>query len=241
MCRGIGTFPWVPGYPPPHPAAAHAAATASLFSSPGLQHQLDLYYRQVAATQAAAAAQALHQQQGPSSPNSSCPTNTIPSLQIPSPAHLYQHNLNYKLMPSMLPLVSSPTTSLSLSPSKSGKGISAQSSPFPQNHDGSSPSPPPSTVTTLNPTQISKTHLPFSTNSSLDVVSKLPPTTLRPVSAIMPNSIVGSISAPSASNSTPAVNNSTITTANGTSSVTKMNHQLTPTIPFEAKVSSLNS
>ena len=241
MCRGIGTFPWVPGYPPPHPATAHAAATASLFSSPAIQHQLDLYYRQVAATQAAAAAQALHQQKGPSSPNSNCPTNVIPSLQIPSPAHFHQHNLNYKLMPSMLPLVSSPTTSLSLSPSKSGKAISAQSSPIPQNHDGSSPSPPPSTVPTLNPSQIPQTHLPFSTNSSLDVVSKLPPTTLRPVSAIMPNSIVGSITSPSSSNSTSAVSNGTITAANGTSSVTKMKHRLTPTVPFETKESSPNS
>ena len=44
MCRGMGSFPWVPGYPPPHPATAHAAATASLFSSPALQQQLDMYY-----------------------------------------------------------------------------------------------------------------------------------------------------------------------------------------------------
>ena len=110
MCRGIGSFPWVAGYPPPHPATAHAAATASLFSSPAIQQQLDMYYRQVAATQAAAAAQALHQPKGPSSPNSSCPANVMSSLQLPSPAHLHQHNLHYKLMPSML--VSSPTTSV---------------------------------------------------------------------------------------------------------------------------------
>ena len=233
MCRGIGTFPWIPGYPPPHPATAHAAATASLFSSPGIQQQLDIYYRQVAATQAAAAAQALHQQKGPSSPNSSCPTNVIPSLQIPSPAHFHQHNLNYKLMPSMLPAVSSPTASLSLSPSKSGK---EQSSPIPQNLEESSLSPPPPT---LHPSQIPQIHPPLSTNSSLDVVSKLPTTTLRPVSAILPNSIVGGMSNHSSSTSTSsAVNNSTIPAANGTSSVTKLKHRVTP---FESKASSPNS
>ena len=235
MCRGIGTFPWVPGYPPPHPATAHAAATASLFSSPALQQQLDLYYRQVAATQAAAAAQALHQQKEPSSPNSSCPTNVIPPLQLSSPAHLHQHNLHYKLLPSMLPLASASTTPLSLSPSKSGKGISAQSSPVLPNHDGSSPSPPPSIVP-LNTSQIPQPHLPFPTNSNLDV-PKISPTTLRPVSSLMPNSI-GNISSGSSVTSTV---NSVISPALGIVSVNKFKPQLSPPMSFETKCSSPKS
>ena len=235
MCRGIGTFPWVPGYPPPHPATAHAAATASLFSSPAIQQQLDLYYRQVAATQAAAAAQALHQQKRPSSPTISCPTNVIPSLQIPSPVHLHQPNMHYKLLPSMLPIVSSPTTPLSLSPSKSVKCISNESSPVPPNQDGSSPSPP-SPVTNLNHSQIPPTHLPFSTNSSQDV-SKIPPTVLRPVSSKMPN-LIGNMS--TSSISTPTVN-STIAPANGVSSVNKLKHRLSPSMSFETKCSSPKS
>ena len=175
MCRGIGSFPWMPGYPAPHPATAHAAATASLFSSPALQQQLDIYYRQVAATQAAAAAQVLHQQKEVTSPNGSCIPNLLPSIQIPTPGpHLPQPNIHYKVLPSMLPIVSSPSTPLSLSPSKSGKGMSAQSSPVPQNPDGMSPSPPPISIPPFNPSQISQTHLAFSVKakSNLDA-SKL--------------------------------------------------------------------
>ena len=171
MCRGIGSFPWMPGYPAPHPATAHAAATASLFSSPALQQQLDIYYRQVAATQAAAAAQVLHHQKEATSSNGGCLPNLLPSIQIPTPGpHLPQANIHYKVLPSMLPIVSSPSTPLSLSPSKSGKGISAQSSPAPQNPDGMSPSPPPISVPPFNPSQIPQTHRAFSVKakSSLD-------------------------------------------------------------------------
>ena len=234
MCRGMGTFPWVPGYPPPHPATAHAAATASLFSSPALQQQLDLYYRQIAATQAAAAAQALHQQKGPSSPSNSCPTNVIPPLQLPSPANLHQHSLHYKLMPSMLPLVSSSTTPMSLSPmSKSGKGISTPtSSPVPPNQDGSSPSPPPG-INSMTQSQIPQRqqHLPFPSNSNLDV-SKIP-NTLRPVSSIFPNS-VGNICS-------SVITNSQNVSANGVSSLNKVKSQLSPLMSFETKCSSPKS
>ena len=220
MCRGMGTFPWVPGYPPPHPATAHAAATASLFSSPALQQQLDMYYRQVAATQAAAAAQALHQPKGPSSPNGNCPTNVVSPLQIPSPAHLHQPSLHYKLMPSILPIVSTPASPLS--PSKSAKGISDQSSPIPSSHEGPSPSPP---VSGLNTSQILQTHLPLSNNSSLDV-PKLSQPGLRPVSSIMPN-IVGPLS--SSTNGLSKLCNTT-TDENEAS---KAKHRLTPQAIFQ--------
>ena len=217
----MGSFPWVPGYPPPHPATAHAAATASLFSSPALQQQLDMYYRQVAATQAAAAAQALHQPKGPSSPNGNCSSNIITPLQIPSPAHLHQSNLHYKLMPSILPIVSTPASPLS--PSKSVKGISDHSSPIPPSQDGPSPSPPTS-APPMNPTQILQAHLPLSNSSSLDV-PKIPQPGLRPVSSIMPN-IVGPLS--SSSNGTGKLC-CPIKDENGTSNA---KHRLTPPNTF---------
>ena len=228
MCRGMGTFPWVPGYPPPHPATAHAAATASLFSSPAIQQQLDLYYRQVAATQAAAAAQALHQQKGPSSPNGSCPTNPIPPLQIPSPLHLHQPNLHYKLLPTMLPGVSSPLTPLSMSPSK--PGISVQSSPpLPPHQDRTSPSPPPS-VPLINAAQIPPEILPLSTSSNLDA-SNIPATALRPVSSIMPNSIGGM----STSTNSTSSSSSTMTSSVRAASTNKIKHRMSPPISFEIK------
>ena len=226
MCRGMGTFPWVPGYPPPHPATAHAAATASLFSSPALQQQLDMYYRQVAATQAAAAAQALHQPKGPSSPNDNVPSNVISPLQIPSPAHLHQPNLHYKLMPSILPIVSTPSSPLS--PSKSVKGISDQSSPIPQNHEGPSPSPP-SSAPALIPSQVLSAHLPLSNISGLEA-PKLSQTCLRPGTTIMPN-IIGPPS--STSNGASKVSSSTMD-ENGTSP--KAKHRLTPPTNFSVKV-----